>query len=111
MQRIVKKVAIYSMVGLMQIGFGASIIEASPLHIDSYPVQEQYDRHDQRPDWHDRERFERERHERERIENQRHEREMRRRPHESRREWRERQHRENERHERELRMIRERWHL
>jgi len=99
MQNIVKRIAILSMVGIMQVGFGASVIEASPLHIDPSPMQ--YDRH-QGPGWHERERFEREL----RIENERHEREMRRRPHETRREWRERQQRENQRHERELHRIR-----
>jgi hypothetical protein len=36
------------MVGIMQVGFGVPVIEASPLHIDPYPVQEIYDQHDQR---------------------------------------------------------------
>lgn len=105
MKSIVKKVAIFSMIGIMQVAFSASVMEASPLHNDPSPMQERFDRHDQRQDWHERERFERER--RERMENQRHEREMKRRPHESRREWRERQQHENQRHERELRMIRD----
>jgi membrane protein involved in colicin uptake len=87
MKNIVKKIAIFSMVGMMQIGFGASVIEASPLHNDGPYMQQQDDQHDQ------------DRHERERIENERHEREMRRRDHESEREWHERQERERQRHD------------
>jgi hypothetical protein len=32
MSNLIKKVAIFSLVGIMQIGLGASVIEASPLH-------------------------------------------------------------------------------
>jgi membrane protein involved in colicin uptake len=113
MKSVVKKIAIYSMIGIMQIGFGASVIEASPLQNDPSPMQQRFDRPDHRQGWHERERFERERHERERIENERHEREMKRRPHETRKQWRERQKHENERHERELykiRQYRHPWH-
>ena len=113
MNSVVKKIAIYSMIGIMQIGFGASVIEASPLQNDPSPMQQRFDRPGQRQGWHERERFERERHERERIENERHEREMKRRPHETRKQWRERQKHENERHERELYKIRQHrypWH-
>jgi membrane protein involved in colicin uptake len=92
---LVKKIAIYSMIGMMQVGFGASVIEASPLHNGSVSVQLQSDRHDRDQD----------RHERERVENERHEREMRRHPNEGEREWHERQQRENERHEENLRRI------
>lgn len=90
MNNIVKQVAIFSMVGMMQTGLGASIIEASPLHNDQAPVMQQYDRADHGPS------------ERERFENDRHGREMQRRPHEAERGWHERQRHENERHEREL---------
>lgn len=106
MNSIAKKIAICSMVGVMQIGFSASVMEASPLQNNPSPMQQRYDRHDDNRDRHERERWERDRHERERIENQRHEREMKRRPHETRKQWHERQKRENERHERELRQIR-----
>jgi membrane protein involved in colicin uptake len=96
MEHIAKKIAIFSMAGMMQIGFGTSVIEASPL--ENLPNMQQLDdRHD---DQHDRDR-----HERERIENERHEHEMRRRPHEDEREWHDRQDRENERHEENLRRI------
>ena len=95
MKNIVKKVAIYSMVGIMQLGLGASVIEASPLH-NGTPKTVAYE---QRQDRHDRERMEQERRERERVENERHEREMQRRQHESEREWHERQEREKERHD------------
>jgi hypothetical protein len=88
MRKVIKKAAIYSMLGIMQLGLGATVIEASPLHNDAPPYMEQQkDRHD------------RERQEHERQENERHEREMRRHHHESEREWHERQEREKERHE------------
>jgi len=94
MKNIVQKIAIFSMVGMMQLGFGSSVIEAAPLYNgDSQHIVQLDDRHDQ------------DRHERERIENERHEREMRRREREDEREWRERQHRENERHEENQRRI------
>jgi phage protein D len=92
MKSIVKKVAIYSMVGIMQLSFGASVIEASPLHNDDSQRIVQLDR------GHDNDR-QREHDRRERIENQRHEREMRRHRHENEREWRDRQERENRRHD------------
>lgn len=104
MKNIVKKIAIFSMVGMMQIGLGASVIEASPLYNEPAPTQQQ-------GIWKVREnpgdRFEQKRHERERAENERHEREMKRRPHETKKQWHERQKHENERHQRELREIRE----
>lgn len=89
MKKIVKKIAIFSIAGMMQIGLGASVIEASPLN-NPVPMQQQDDQ---------------DRHEAERIENERHEREMERRPNESEREWNERQSRENERHKRNLMRI------
>jgi membrane protein involved in colicin uptake len=95
MKNLVKKMGIYSMIGIMQIGFGASVIEASPLYKGSVSVQQQSDRHDRDQD----------RHERERVENERHEREMKRRPNEDERDWHERQQRENERHEENMRRI------
>lgn len=100
MKDIVKKIAIFSMVGMMQLGLGATVIEASPLHNDSMPMQQQYDR-EQGP--HEGDRFEQERHERER-----HEEEMKRHSHEDERAWHERQRHENERHERELHGIQDR---
>ncbi len=83
MKNIAKRVMIYSMIGLMQIGLGATVVAASPLYNDGSPRIIQLDN----------------RHDRERQENERHEREMRRRDHESEREWRERQRQENERHD------------
>jgi membrane protein involved in colicin uptake len=96
MKNIVKKLAIYSMIGIMQVGFGASIVSASPIHSQKI-VQVGYHHHDN-----DRQR---EHDDRLRKENQRHDREMRRRAHESEREWHQRQERERERHDRELRDI------
>ncbi|SEP45977.1 hypothetical protein [Propionispora vibrioides] len=101
MNSMVKKTVIYSLVGVMQIGFGVAVTEASPLPAGNWQPQTiQMDhRHD-----HDRER-QREHDRREREENRRHEREMRRRDHESEREWHARQEREKERHEQALREI------
>jgi len=102
MKNIVKKVTIFSMIGMMQIGLGTSVIEASPLYNEPAPAQQLDDRHNQDQD---QERHERHRHERERIERERHDHEMKRRPHEDEREWHERQRCENERHEENLRRI------
>jgi hypothetical protein len=93
MKSIVKKVAIYSMVGIMQLGFGASVIEASPLHNDGPQRIVQLDHRDHRND------RQREHDRRQREENQRHEREMRRHDHESDRDWHNRQERERQRHD------------
>jgi len=101
MNNIVKKIAIFSMVGVMQIGYGASVIEASSLQ-DGSVLTQQYQRHRDRQE-HDR--YERHRHERERMENERHRREMRRRHHENYREWRERQRYEDRRHDENMRRI------
>lgn len=94
MKSIVKKVIIYSMVGMMQLSLGASVIEASPRH-DDQQYEQRYDDRDHDGDY-DRHR---DHDERLRRENERHEREMHRRDYESRREWRERQERENQRHD------------
>lgn len=100
MKNIAKKMVIYTMVGMLQIGFGAAVTEASALHTGyaPSPMQErenkpQHDRHEQ------------ERGERRRQENERHEREMKRRPHESEQEWHKRQKIETERHDKALREI------
>ena len=89
MKNIVKKIAIFLMVGMMQIGLGASVIEASTLN-NPLPMQQQDDQ---------------DRREAERIENERHEHAMERRANESEQEWHERQSRENQRHERNLARI------
>lgn len=97
MKNIAKKIVIYSMVGLLQIGLGASVIEASPRHDDK-----DHQRYEQRKEHNRRIEEEKRRQEREwRIqeENRRHEEAMRRHHHESEREWHERQERERERHE------------
>jgi TATA-binding protein-associated factor Taf7 len=99
MKNIVKKIAIYSMIGMMQIGFSASVIEASPLHNDTQGIVQLNGRdhnNDERQREHDR---------REREENERHNREMQRRDHESDRDWHDRQKRENKRHNNALREI------
>jgi hypothetical protein len=86
MKNITKKIIVYSMVGLMQVGLGTAMVAASPLHNDGPQQIVQLDRqsdHDQR----------------QREENQRHEREMRRRDHESDRDWHNRQEQENQQHD------------
>jgi hypothetical protein len=94
MKSLAKKIMIYSLAGIMQVGLGATVVAASSLHIDDSQRIVQLDSGDY-PD-NDRQR---ERVERRRQENERHEREMRRRDHESEREWHERQREENERHD------------
>jgi hypothetical protein len=87
MNNIAKKIMIYSMAGIMQVGLGATVIEASPLHNEGVPgIVQLDDRHDE----HDR---------RQNEENRRHEREMQRHDRESDRDWHERQRHENERHD------------
>lgn len=81
MNSLVKKVAIYSMVAIMQIGLGASVIEASPAHHHS------------------------DREHRIQVENARYERAMMRHEYESERAWHERQEREKAHHEEEMRAI------
>lgn len=101
MNKMIKKTIIYSLVGIMQIGFGVAVTEASPLHAGNW--QQQTIRMD-RPHGGDEDR-QREHDQRERDEKERHEREMKRRPHESDREWHERQERENDRHDQAMREI------
>jgi membrane protein involved in colicin uptake len=96
MKKIAKKIAVFSMVGMMQVGFGASVIEASPLCNDGPQRIIQLDNRDHNDD------RQREHDRRQREENKRHEREMRRRHHESDREWHDRQERERQRHEHEM---------
>jgi len=87
MNNIIKKVAIFSMIGMMQTGLGASVIEASPLHNEgTQRIVQLDDRHNQRD-------------ERERQENKRHEREMQRHHNEGEREWHDRQEKEKQRHD------------
>jgi hypothetical protein len=100
MKNLTKKIMIFSMVGMMQVGVGAAISEASPLHTeDSHRFIQFDDRHDDdhwRQHEHD---------ERLHRENERHRHEMERRHHESRWEWHERQERERQQHDDNLREI------
>lgn len=100
MKNITKKIMVFSMVGMMQIGFGAAVLEASPLHNQEshrfVQFDDRDDHYDDRQNEHD---------ERIRQENERHRDEMKRRHHESEREWRERQERERQQHEDNLRAI------
>ncbi len=96
MRSLTERIMIYSMVGMMQLGLGATVgatvIEASAFNNDGsqivqldsgdYPDNQQ-NNHDQR----------------QRQENDRHQREMRRRDHESDRDWHNRQARENQQHD------------
>ncbi len=80
MNKMAKKLMIYSMVGMIQVGLGATVVAASPLYNDgSQRIVQLDNRHNQ--------------------ENFRHEREMRRHDGENVRAWNNRQWRENQRHE------------
>jgi len=97
-----KKIMIVTMIGVMQAGFSAAVLEASPFHNNHAVVQYDDNQDTQGPPPRDPqvdhdERF--------RKENERHEREMRRHDHESEREWQERQERERQQHEDNLREI------
>lgn len=94
MKSIAKKIVIFSMIGLMQVGLGASVIEASPRHDDKHQRYEQRER--------DRDR---DRDHRIREEQRRHEREMQRRENEREQDWKERQQREKEHHEEVMRTL------
>ncbi len=88
-----KKIVVYSMVGLMQVGLFASVAEAaSPRHPEPPRYEQRYD--------HQRQEREREKERKIKQENERHEKEMKRRPFESQKKWHERQRNENERHKR-----------
>jgi hypothetical protein len=95
MKNIAKKIAVFSMVGMMQLGLGAPIIEASPLYNDGPQRVAQLDNRGHNND-NDRQR---EHDKREREENQRHEQEMKRHHNESEREWHDRQNKEKQRHD------------
>lgn len=106
MKSVAKKVIIYSMLGIMQVGMVSSVAAAAPgplqnsgiVQLDHHDYHGHRDHRDHRDD-------DRRHDERMRQENERHEREMRRRHYESEREWRERQRHEDDRHDRELRDI------
>lgn len=98
MKSIAKKIIVFSMVGLMQVGLFATVAEAAS------PRQPERPRYEQR---HDHQRQEREKEKQRKIkqENERHEKEMKRRPFESQRKWKERQRIEIERHKRAIHEI------
>ncbi len=79
MNSMTKKIMIYSLTGLMQAGLGATVIEASSLHIDGQPQIIQLQ-------------------DKQLEENGRHQREMRRRPNETDQGWQDRQNIENIHH-------------
>ncbi|MCC5466010.1 hypothetical protein [Pelosinus baikalensis] len=88
MKAFVKKGIIYSLIGIMQLGIGASVIEASPKHENRHHKQH----------WDNRDHEIQE-------ERARHEREMERRDHEEEWQWKERQEREKEHHEEVMRTL------
>ena len=98
MGKLTKKIMILAIVGIMQVGLGITVSEASPAHIDdSHRIEHFDDRHNDEWQQNHDERLHRE--------NERHEREMNRLHSESEREWQERQERENQRHKDNLREI------
>ena len=90
MTRLTKKIMIFSLASIMQIGLGATVIEAAPAFNDGSPSMVQLDHRSDRGG---------DRGDRERQENDRHNREMQRRDGESDRDWHDRQDRENRRHD------------
>ena len=95
MKSIVKKGIIYSMIGIIQLGIGTTVIEASPRHHE----EQQYEHHNEdRDDWDNRDH-------RIQEERARHEREMARHEHEEEWQWQQRQEREKEHHEEVMRTI------
>lgn len=103
MKKLTKKLIIFSMVGLMQVGLFATAAEAAAPRPDDPPGFEQRDEHRHQG-------MEKEKHRRIHEENERHEKEMKRRPFESKQHWHERQRQENERHERAIHEIMEMGH-
>ncbi|AJQ28712.1 hypothetical protein [Pelosinus fermentans] len=91
MKGFVKKGIIYSLIGIIQLGIGASVIEASPRHENRHHKQH-WDNRDHRDHEIQEERA-------------RHEREMERRDHEEEWQWKERQEREKEHHEEVMRTL------
>jgi hypothetical protein len=87
MINLTKKIIIYSMVGMIQVGLGTAVVAASPLYNDGIQgivrLDDRQDHHDQR----------------QREENRRHEQEMNRHDGENDRDWNDRQWRENQQHE------------
>ena len=98
MKTLTKKIVIYSMIGLMQLGLGSSVLEASPKHNEQQHSQRYQERahHEQQHNGRDQRIHE---------EKDRHTREMQRHEFENDREWHERQDREREHHEEVMRAI------
>ena len=99
MKNISRKLIIYTMIGVMQLSFGAAVIEASPAYNKNPQRIVQLDdrqQHHGRQQEHDK---------RYQAENRRHELEMQRHHNENMRDWHERQCRENDRHNNELNEI------
>jgi len=95
LRNITKKIIVFSMIGIIQTGFGAAVLEASPMDFNNRQDVRLDDRHD----GHDGDRDRQVEHDRRmREENERHEREMRRHDNESDADWQDRQNRENDRH-------------
>lgn len=103
MNSIVKKVVVFSLIGVMQVGIGMSITEASSRHNDKHHSKHNGKHHEQRYDRHRDHDHDREY--RIKIERERHEREMRRHDHESDWQYNERMEREKEHHEEVMRTL------
>lgn len=98
MNSIVKKGIICSMIGIMQLGIGTAVIEASPRHENRHH-EERYEHYNEdRDHWDNRDH-------RIQEERDRHEREMARREYEEEWQWHQRQEREREHHEEVMRTI------
>ncbi|SEJ74222.1 hypothetical protein SAMN05660742_115116 [Propionispira arboris] len=105
MRNITKKIMIFSMIGIIQTGFGASIIEASAFQNDR-PMNRDHQeaRFDHRD--HDRDEFRQREYDRKvREENDRYEQEIQRHRFETRQDWRERRSHEKHRHEQILKRL------
>lgn len=85
MNNITKKLMIYSMVGMMQVGVGTTLLEASP--VQGEQIQQQFVQLDRGQ------------------EDQRHNEEMKRHPGENDQEWHKRQNQEQQRHNENIRQL------
>ena len=106
MKIVARKIIIYSMLGLMQVGMLSSVAAASPRQGEPPRFEQRYEHRDD----HQQRDLEKEKQQRLHEENKRHEQEMKRHPFESKKQWHERQKHENERHERAIHEIMEMRH-
>ena len=106
MKKIVKKVIVYSMVGLLQAGLFATVTEAAAKPNDPQPgYNQQQDPKKNNDPKKDNNKNQQDKDRKIEAEKQRHENEMKRKPNESDRDWQKRQQQEKERHEKNLKGI------